>query len=128
MCNQCTLHVLPFADDNISNRPSIITQDKALDNTADQSTNNRPIDFERLHSKGVNIHLNTRSLLPKLYDLFIPAANIKVAVIGIVESWLDVSVTYSEFDITDYTILRRDRNDEGGRVCIYIRSDFIFKL
>ena len=51
-----------------------------------------------------------------------------MAVIGIIESWLDSSVTDSEINITDYSILRRDRNREGGGVCIYIRNDFIFKL
>ena len=91
------------------------------DDTADHSTSERPIDFECLLSKGLNfIHLNTRSLLPKLDDLRILAAN------GITESWLDASD--SAIDITDYTIIRRDRNREGGDVCIYIRSDFIFKL
>ena len=97
-------------------------------------TSQRVKDFECLHSKGLNfIHLNTRSLLPKLDDLRILAANTKVAVIGITGSWLDASVTESEIDIADYTIIhytiiRRDRNREGGGVCIYIRSDFIFKL
>ena len=127
-----SLHTLPFADD--SDRPSIITQgddflSKIANNTADQSTSERPLDFECLHSKGLNfIHLNTRSLLPKLYDLRILAANTNVAVIGITEFWLDASVTDSEIDIADYTIIRRDRNRKGGGVCIYIRSDFIFKL
>ena len=132
LCNQCTLHALPFADD--SDHPAIITQGNDLlteivEDAADQATTERPLDFECLHSKGLNfIHLNTRSLLPKLDELRILAANTKVAVIGITESWLDASVTDSEINITDYSILRRDRNREGGGVCIYIRNDFIFKL
>ena len=106
LCNQCTLHALPFADD--SDCPFIITQGddflcEIADDTADQSTSERPLDFECLHSKGLNfIHLNTRRL--------------------------DASVTDSEIDIADYTIKRRDRNREGGGVCIYIRRFFIFKL
>ena len=53
-----------------------------------------------------------------------------MGVIGITESWLDASVTDSEINITDYSILRRDRKREGGGggVCIYIRNCFIFKL
>ena len=51
-----------------------------------------------------------------------------MAVIGVTESWLDASVTDSEIYIADYTIIRRDRNREGGGVCIYKRRDFIFKL
>ena len=55
--NKCTLHALPFADD--SDRPSIITQgddilSEIADDTADQSTSERPLDFECLHSKGLN--------------------------------------------------------------------------
>ena len=70
LCNQCTLHALPCADD--SDHPAIITQDndflsKIVEDAADQATIERPLDFECLHSKGLNfIHLNTRSLLPKL--------------------------------------------------------------
>ena len=92
LCNQCTLHALPFADD--SDHPAIITQGNDLlseivEDAADQATTERPLDFECLHSKGLNfIHLNTRSLLPKLDELRILAANTKVAVIGITESWL----------------------------------------
>ncbi|KAK2171267.1 hypothetical protein NP493_1083g00012 [Ridgeia piscesae] len=114
LCNQCTLHALPCADD--SDHPAIITQGNDLlseivEDAADQATTERPLDFECLHSKGLNfIHLNTRSLLPKLDELRILAANTKVAVIGITESWLDASVTDSEINITDYSILRRDRN------------------
>ena len=128
LCNQCTLHALPFADDNDHPAwPAIITQGNDLlseivEDAADQATTERPLDFECLHSKGLNfIHLNMRSLLPKLDELQILAANTKVAVIGITESWLEIN-------ITDYSILRRDRNHEGGDVCIYIRKDFIFKL
>ena len=43
---------------------------------------------------------------PKCDDLRILAANTKVAVIGITESWLDASVTDSKIDIADYTIIR----------------------
>ena len=132
LCNQCTLPALPCADD--SDHPAIIMQgndlrSKIVEDAADQATTERPLDFECLHSKGLNfIHLNTRSLLLKLDELRIFAGNTKEAVIGITESWLDASVTDSEINITDYSILLRDRNREGGGVCIYIRNDFIFKL
>ena len=64
------------------------------------------------------IHLNTRSLLPKLDELRLLAANTKVAVIGITESWLDASVTDAEVEIPGYLIVRHDRNRTGGGVCI----------
>ena len=130
--NKCTFHALPFVDD--SDRPSIITRgddilSEIADDTADQSTSERPLDFECLHSKGLNfIHLIMRSLLPKLDDRRMFPANTKVALIVITESCLEALVTDSEIDIADCNIIRRDRNREGGGVCIYIRRDFIFKL
>ena len=84
LCNQCTLHTLPFADD--SDHATIITQgndllSKMTDDIADKSMSERPLDFECLHSNGLNfIHLN---LLPKIDDLRILAASTKVVVIGI---------------------------------------------
>ena len=87
----------------------------------------RPLDYECLKSKGMNfIHLNTRSLLPKLDELRLLASNTKVAVIGITESWLDASVTDAEVEIPGYLIVRHDRNRTGGGVCLYIRSDIAF--
>ena len=89
----------------VSVRSPITTQGNDLlseivDDAADQSTSERPLDFECIHSNGLNfIHLNTGSLLPKLDDLIILAANTKMAVIGITESWLDASVTYLAIDI-----------------------------
>ena len=50
----------------------------------------------------------------------------KVAVIGITETKLDKSVLDSEIDIENYTIIRRDRNRNGGGVACYIRSDICF--
>ena len=129
LCNQCTLHALPFADD--IDHPCVITQgddfsSEIADDTADQSTNERPLDFECLHSKGLNfIHLNVRSLLPKLDELRILAANTKVAVIGVTESWLDASVTDSEIDIADYTIIRQKSR---GRWCLYLHTKMTLLL
>ena len=42
------------------------------------------------------------------------------------ETWLDDSVTDSEISINDYCLVRRDRNRNGGGVCMYIRKDISF--
>ena len=39
---------------------------------------------------------------------------------------MDKSVLNSEIDIENYTIIRRDRNRNGGGVACYIRSDICF--
>ena len=84
-------------------------------------------DFQPFSKKGLHfIHLNIRSLLPKLDELILLATKTNAAVIGITESWLDDSVEDSEVEVCGYTILRHDRNRHGGGVCLYIRSDISF--
>ena len=39
---------------------------------------------------------------------------------------MDSSITDGEIHLDDYSVLRRDRNRNGGGVCIYIRNDFAF--
>ena len=84
-------------------------------------------DFQPFSKKGLHfIHLNIRSLLPKLDELILLATKTNAAVIGITESWLDDSVEDSEVEVCGYTILRHDRNRHGGGVCLYIRSAISF--
>ena len=90
----------------------------------------QPVISDELHhfsKKGLHfIHLNIRSLLPKLDELILLATKTNAAVIGITESWLDDSVEDSEVEVCGYSILRHDRNRHGGGVCLYIRSDISF--
>ena len=74
------------------------------------------------------IHLNARSLLPKISELKIIACKTKAAVISISETWLDDSVTDAEIWIENYSIVRKDRTRNGGGVCSYIRDDISFTL
>jgi hypothetical protein len=53
--------------------------------------------------KGMHfIHVNARSILPKMSELRIMAKESKAAVIAISETWLDSSVINSEIQIEDY--------------------------
>ena len=70
--------------------------------------------------------MNVRSLLNKISELRLLAANTKAAVISLSETWLDDSVLDNEIFISDYCLLRRDRNRNGGGVCMYIRNDIPF--
>jgi hypothetical protein len=72
------------------------------------------------------IHLNVRSLLPKISEIRIIASKTKAAIICLSETWIDDSVTDSEISIAGYSVIRLDRNREGGGVCSYIRNDFAF--
>ena len=77
--------------------------------------------------KGLHfIHLNVRSLLPKLDELRILARETKLACFCITETWLDDTVSDSEIQLENYNERRRDRNRRGDGVCVYVRSDLAF--
>ena len=80
--------------------------------------------FSLFKSRGLHIlPLNVRSLPNKLDELRCVAHKSKAAIIGITETWLDDSIRDPEIEIPDYMLIRKDRNREGGGVCMYIRSD-----
>ena len=72
------------------------------------------------------LHININSLLPKIDELRSIAGKTNAAIIGISETKLDNSVFDTEINIENYTIIRRDRNRNGGGVACYIRNDIRF--
>ena len=72
------------------------------------------------------IHINARSLLPKMSEIRLLATKTKAAVISITESWLDESVINAEVNIHDYCVVRPDRNRHDGGMCTFVRSDIAF--
>ena len=54
--------------------------------------------------------------------LRILASNARAAVIAISEKWLDATVTNVEIQMDGYSILRKDRDHYGDRVCIYTNN------
>lgn len=123
-CRKCDIEMLPYSDtDHVSG-----TDDGSISDTRN-STDNIANDsyFQCFQSKGLHfIHLNVRSLLPKIDELKIIARKSKGAVISITETWLDDSVTISEINIPGYIPLRHDRNRNGGGVAAYVRDDLAF--
>ena len=72
------------------------------------------------------IHVNARSLLPKLDEIGHLATTSKAAVIAVSETWLDSSIQDGEDGLSGHYIYRRDHNRHGG-VCLFIlRSDITF--
>ena len=67
------------------------------------------------------IHLNVNSLLPQTDEIWYIAARTNATVIGISESELDETIL--KIKISNYVLLRCDRNRNGGGVACYIRSD-----
>ena len=72
------------------------------------------------------IHLNIKSLFPKIDELRFLANSSNIAVIEISKSKLDGPVLLSEIQINNYDLLRRYRNRNGGGVACYIRSDISY--
>lgn len=70
-------------------------------------------EFDCFKGKGLYfIHLNCRSLIPKVDEFCLIATNSRAAVISITESCLDDSVQDSEIHIPGYNVVRRDRGEE----------------
>ena len=83
--------------------------------------------YEAFSKKGLHfLHLNARSLLSKLSDVRLLVNNSKAAVLAVSETWLDGSVTDAEIELVGYTVVRKDRNRNGGGVCLYVRSDISY--
>ena len=79
-------------------------------------------------NKGLSVgHLNTRSILPKIEELRVMLKKSKLDILTISESWLDNSVLPHEIEIENYTVIRKDRNRQGGGVMQYISNSLEYK-
>jgi len=96
--------------------------------TADNvDCNTRDSEYKIFKNRGLHfLHVNVRSLLPKIEDIRLLAQNSRAACIGISETWLDKTVSDSEINIQNYNIIRRDRDRHGGGVCLFIHSELAF--
>ena len=84
-------------------------------------------DFDCFKKRGLYfVHLNARGILPKMEELDILALSTKAAIIAVTETWLDNTICDNEVCIPGYSIQRKDRNREGGGVCIFIRNNINF--
>ena len=87
------------------------------------------VNFQCFTKKGMHfLHLNARSLLPKISELKLIAKMTRATVISVTETWLDSSVTDQEISIDNYCVARKDQNRNGGGVCTYIRNDVAFYI
>ena len=71
--------------------------------------------WEPLKTRDVNVN----GLLSKIDELWDITSHIKPAISGIPVSKLDISVTNSEVNINGYSIIRNDKNRNGGSVACY---------
>ena len=71
--------------------------------------------------------LNIASLTKHLDELKVLMANEPLEILAINESRLDISIPDFHIDINGYNLIRRDRNRNGGGVCVFIRKSIEFK-
>ena len=84
---------------------------------------------ECFEQKGMHfVHLNIRSIIPKISELRLFALKAKPAVIAISESWLDDSVQNAEVNIDGYVLHRKDRSRTGGGTCVYIMNRYAHSM
>ena len=84
-------------------------------------------DYDCFNRKGLHIlHINARSLRNNIAELTSIAEKSKASVIAITETWFDSSMTDAEVALHGYNIKRKDRNANGGGVCIYIKDTLAF--
>ena len=117
VCNS-SLSNLPFSDNFATPETTPETPNIDMNDTAQ---------FECFQRKGLHfIHINARSMLPKMSELRWLATKIKPAVLTVSETWLDESVTRSEIMIEGYSCERNDRDRTGGGVCMYISNNIAY--
>ena len=71
-------------------------------------------------------HLNIRSIVNKFDQFRILLSKKPFDVICVNETFCDSSISDSEINLPDYSIVRRDRNRHGGGVAMYIRNSLTF--
>ena len=83
--------------------------------------------FEPFCKRGLHsLHINVNSLPSKIEELRHIVGRTKPVVLGITKLKLDSSIPDQEVKISGYSILRNDRNRNGGGVACYIRADLCF--
>lgn len=122
VCSSCSIQSLPFTDmtgdsEEFMGKDQHDTWSTTKPSEADEAN------FDFCKQRGLHfVHLNTRSLIPKLSELRLIAFKTKAAVIALTETWLDSSVSDSEISIEGYSVYRHDRDRHGGGVCLYVSN------
>ena len=82
-----------------------------------------PDEFRARSGLGI-LHLNVRSLLPKIDTIKIWIQKTETDILVLSETWLNKSVSDQDIFINGYNVFRCDRPRKGGGVAIYIKNKF----
>ena len=101
VCDVCLIGELPIIN-NLNDEANQTVFHSNTENIAPDLNNSTdvPDQYELFTKKGLHfLHINARSLLPKLSDARLLARRTKAAVLAVTEIWLDDSVTNAEIEI-----------------------------
>ena len=116
-CDRCSFSELPFNLEEPTEERANVDGFRLPANSAPPEI---PNEFKQ---KGlVFLHLNVRSLIPKLPEVRRLLAETNAAVLTLSETWLDETVTDGEVNMDGYSTIRRDRNRHGGGVLLYVKD------
>ena len=131
-CPKCTLSVLPFFNEN-DIADALDSPEKQLDVSNFDKQNQSDVlncvteennDYCFPKEKGMKFsHLNIRSLRNKKDDLGMFLRDNPYDLLGLSETWLEEYISDSLIAISGYNFERKDRQEHGGGVCCYIRSN-----
>ena len=127
-CTRCLMSELPF---NNSDDESLIHDSihVVTDHKKDPYINYENIINETSTVSGMSIaHLNVCSLLKNIEEIRVLVNKTKLDIITFCETRLDASISDNEILVDDYSIVRNDRNRNGGGVIIYVNNDVNFKV
>lgn len=82
-----------------------------------------PAEFKSMPGLKI-VHLNVRSLLPKMDMVRIWIESTDADIVIISETWLTKSITNEDINVHGYNVFRSDRPKKGGGVAIYVKSRF----
>jgi hypothetical protein len=120
-CYKCQLPPFStsFFEDNDTDRNSSIVHTESVSNDTiifDDIRHDNPRDF-------IAAYLNINSVRHKIIHIREALKRTPVDILGIAETKIDHSFPDSQFMIDGYRLFRHDRDDKGGGLMVYIRSD-----
>jgi len=96
---------------------------QCLSTAVDVHSESPDVSSDDLHSGLRCACLNSRSIMPKRYDLFASLSSHEVDILAVVETFLDSTILDAEVCPPSYVMYRRDRTRHGGGVLLLVRED-----
>lgn len=67
-------------------------------------------------------HINIRSILPKLNELYNIIIDNSFDIFAVTETWLGTHVPEESINLDEFAFVRRDRDGRGGGVGVFLRG------